>query len=166
MSSDLYRKRYCIHACAILFALVLSGMAHARTADGWNLFRIWRVYGGHTASQASSCVIESYGSVVNNCAYPVGLTFNLTVDAFASSKSAIVTEPAAGFVGSFKCFLNAFDTLSATYLSSPPMTFTGSGPFQQSATVSGPSKENIGYISIYCDSMPPGSGIATIYWSQ
>jgi hypothetical protein len=159
---------------AILFSLSSwfePALAQGRSADAWSSFKIWRVYGGHSVADASSCLYESYGAVINGCTYNVGLTFDLTLDSSVVNNGSTYLTAYVNIVANPKnlsktatCSLNAFGQpgSSVGWTSSGPVVvaYTGAGQLNVSSATS------IYAAGIYCDNIPPGLGIGWVQWTR
>lgn len=149
------------------YAIVLStSPALCQEQDGWNLFKIWRVYGGHSVSDASECVQESYGAVVNGCSYDVGLTFGLATTTMTLTR--IIALYASGPT-EFQCYGHAFfydNAQFTSYTTSAPIDVLGQTLGSTVVTVPNNNGQNDSFhLALYCDNIPPNGRIEWIRWT-
>jgi hypothetical protein len=148
-------KSLVLGICLAITLVAANNPAEARSTTGWNSFRVWSPLG------ADNCVRESFGAAVNKCNSDINLTFEMLVDT-ASYKYVTVVDFDGGY-GTLTCGPVAFSGQSDVFVGAPPLTFNPSG---QQALHFQPLPVYSGWgMSLYCWSISPGRGIATINWN-
>ncbi len=145
--------------CLVITAGAASP-AFARSTTGFNSFRVWMSSAG--AFKATySCLTEYFGAVVNHCAFPVSLMFDVPVDN-AGSHTFTVQNYFEGNDAE-----NTFDCQSFAYNGKSSITdgsvidFTG--PKQTlSTSVTVDADESV---QLICRDIPEGGGVANINWN-
>ena len=108
-----------------------------------------------------SCLTESFGAVVNNCAFPVSLIFDVPVDSPGSHTFTVQ---------------NYFDGTDAeNTFTCQSYTYNGAGGIVNGASIhfTGPSQTlstsvNVGdaeSVQLICKDIPTGGGVANINWN-
>ena len=143
----------------LCLAVVASAVrpAHAEAVTGFGSFHVaWPV-----GNNPYTCLTYDSGAVVNSCAYAVDLQFDLPSN--AGNKSASVQNYWFGAPGNstFNCYLVSYD---GTGLSAWSNQIHFTNPKQNlQANV---NENNNWSLALYCYSIPPGSGIANINWTN
>jgi hypothetical protein len=155
------RKTTSLFLGICLFVLAgAASPAFARSTTAYNSFKVWMPSKG--AFKATySCLTESFGAVVNNCAFPVSLLFDVPVDTSGSHKFTVQ---------------NYFDGTDAeNTFSSSSYAYNGTGgivdggainftrPGQSLATTV--DVADASSAQLICKDIPAGGGVANINWN-
>jgi hypothetical protein len=139
----------------LALAVLAAGVpAEARSTTGWNSFRVWAPLG------ANNCVGESFGAAVNVCNSNLNLTFEMVADTAGWKKVEVWDSP--GGYGTLTCSAITFSGQNDGLYVAPWQTFSPSG--QELLTFW--TYVYPGWaMSLYCHSVQPGRGIATLNWN-
>jgi hypothetical protein len=108
------------------------------------------------------CLTEDNGAVVNNCAGPVNLFFDLPIQT-SGEKTITVQDYWNGppnFV-SFGCISYAYSGTNSNGLIGTTATFTGTTQ-TESTGVGVPAGDTV---TVICWQVPPGEGVASVKWN-
>jgi hypothetical protein len=135
--------------------------AYARSTTAFSAFHVWPSAGKYKGSPYL-CLSESYGAVVNNCTFAVGLEFDLPVD-----DAGTITITVQNYWGgtdeeeTFSCGSYAYAGSSGTDINGSQIDFTAPA---QSFNTSVDVKDAMS-LQVVCPSVPPGGGVANFNWN-
>jgi hypothetical protein len=156
-----------IAAVCFLILMPGHGMAKTRSTTGFNCFH---VQNPTMAPKAYHCLTEDNGAVVNNCAVPISLAFNLPIDS-VGTKTVTVTDywNSPDRFKHFNCGIYDQAGLSGISNNFVSVSFTrAKQTLQGSVLVSNASNDGFSFlnaVSLICFEVPPGEGIANINWA-
>ena len=156
MRTKMKLNRSCLllAACLALTVFASTVPAEARTATGFNSYRV-------SPGSETSCIVEEWGAAVNNCSYSINLlAFETDVDG-VGYHTISAWDYQNGY-GSFTCGAVSFAQPNNQQWWGPTSTFNPSGQQQLNFTAYvAPG----GALSLYCYNVPQGRGIATLNWN-
>ncbi|MFY9646059.1 MAG: hypothetical protein WAK29_12820 [Terriglobales bacterium] len=145
--------------CLVILAATASP-AFARSTTAYNSFKVWMADKSQFKA-TYSCLTERFGAVVNQCAFPVSLLFDVPVDTEGSHSFTVQNY----FDGSdadntFNCQAYAYDG-KGDIVNGGTIAFTASGQsLSATVTVSGGNSAQL-----ICKDIPEGGGVANINWN-
>jgi hypothetical protein len=155
------RKTTSLFLGICLFVLAgAASPAFARSTTAYNSFKVWMPSKG--AFKATySCLTESFGAVVNNCAFPVSLLFDVSVDVAGSHTFTVQNYfDGTDAENTFGCQSYAYDG-AGHIVDGSAISFTAPGQ-TLSTTV---SVGDAGSVQLICKDIPKGGGVANINWN-
>jgi hypothetical protein len=154
MKTKMKPNRSCLllAICLTLTVLASTAAAEARSTTGWNA---WKIRSGNNRN--ATCIFERFGAVVNGCGSNVGLTFEMVVDSIGVYNIGVV---GAQNGRPFQCAVHTFFDEQAGFNTG----YFWVNPGQQSIV---PINLDPGYgMTLYCDGIGAGSGVASLNWTQ
>jgi hypothetical protein len=151
--------------------------AEARSTTGFASFRVANE--GSYPTDPYNCLMEDNGAVVNDCSFPVNLTFevpvdkdgtcNFCVDVFLSGyiNFPMTVQSYWGSHASFSCAENYLSpSWDVGYLSTDSGTFfLNTYPTTTGFSINLIDDASGGALELDCTNIPPGAGIANINWN-
>jgi hypothetical protein len=147
-------------ALCLIASTGASNLAFARSTTAYNSFKVWMA-SKNEFKATYSCLTESFGAVVNQCAFPVSLIFDVPIDN-EGSHTFTVQDYFAGTdaQNSFSCQSYVYNGTGGI-VDGTLITFTG--PSQSLETsVSVTAAESV---QLICKDIPEGGGVANINWN-
>jgi hypothetical protein len=144
----------------LLGLAVAPNPAFARSTTAYNSFKVWQA-SKNDFKATYSCLVESFGAVVNECSFPVSLLFDVPVDN-AGSHTFTVQNYFSGTDAQ-----NTFSCQSFVYNGNGSIgdgtiiSFTEPGESLQT-NVSVADGESV---QLICKDIPAGGGVANIDWN-
>jgi hypothetical protein len=138
----------------------LSSPVFARSTTAYNSFKVWMADKGQFES-TYSCLTEYFGAVVNNCAFPVSLLFDVPVDT-AGDHTFTVQDYFEGTdaENTFTCQSYAYNGTGGIVHGSV-IKFTGpSQTLETTVSVEGDSS-----VQLICSDIPVHGGVANLNWN-
>jgi hypothetical protein len=138
-------------------SVIAASPAYARTTTAFTSFRLRLPI--DSTQNPYNCITESYGAVVNNCAYQVSVSFDLIIDhPIVHTVKAQNYVSGTGTIGT-SCAVWSYDG-NGSGRASPILGFKPNG--EQTLTFSSILFGDT--ISLLCDS-PSGEGVSSITWN-
>jgi hypothetical protein len=145
--------------CLVILAGAASP-AFARSTTAYNSFKVWMA-SKNDFKATYSCLTESFGAVVNNCAFPVSLLFDVSVDVSGSHTFTVQDYfDGTDAENTFGCQSYAYDG-AGHIVDGSAISFTAPGQ-TLSTTV---SVGDAGSVQLICKDIPKGGGVANINWN-
>jgi hypothetical protein len=155
------RKALSLLLGSSLAILTAPNPAFARATSGYNSFKVWMA-SKNQFKATYGCLTESFGAVVNNCAFPVSLLFEITVEN-AGSHTVTVQNYFKGndAENTFTCQTFGYDGVGGI-MDGTVINFQSPTELLTS-TISVPTANNS--IQLICKDIPKGGGVANISWN-
>jgi hypothetical protein len=146
-----------------IWLVVLAGAASpafARSTTAYNSFKVWMA-SANEFKATYGCLTESFGAVVNNCAFPVSLLFDVPVDV-AGSHTFKVQNYFAGTdaENTFNCYSYAYNGAGGIVYGGV-INFTGPGQSLETTV----DVADASSVQLICKDIPKGGGVANINWN-
>jgi hypothetical protein len=146
--------------CLAILAVAASP-AHARSTAAFGAFH------AQSATVLTEdqylCLTEDNGAVVNNCAEPVNLFFDVQIDK-AGEKTITLQDywKSAGKFRSFQCVSYAYTGTMSSSTMGTTITFTETTQTLSTNDDVAPGDT----VTVICWQVPPGEGVASVKWNQ
>ena len=138
-----------------LCLLITVTPAFARSQSAYELFKVIG------SKPTYSCLTEAAGAVVNQCTFPVTLSFDLVIDQ-VQGYGAVTQNYWGGTAAqeTFSCTLYAFDG-NGNSITGTTVNFTGPHQTLEPTVFLNAAGQSI---TMICYNIPPGGGVANINW--
>jgi hypothetical protein len=147
-------------ALCLIVSTGASNLAFARSTTAYNSFKVWMA-SKNDFKATYSCLTESFGAVVNQCAFPVSLLFDVPVDTEGTHTFTVQNY----FAGSdaqntFTCQSYAYNGTGGIS-NGNLVSFTGPSQSQETAVTVNAGES----AQLICKDIPAGGGVANINWN-
>ena len=145
--------------CVILSSGAFN-LAFARSTTAYNSFKVWMAKKGDFKA-TYSCLTESFGAVVNECAFPVSLLFDVPVDNSGSHTFTVQNNfSGTDAQNTFTCQSYAYNG-SGSISNGSTINFTAPGQSLATAVTIDDNES----AQLICKDIPEGGGVANIDWN-
>jgi hypothetical protein len=145
--------------CLVILAGAVSP-AFARSTTAYNSFKVWMA-DKNQFKATYSCLTESFGAVLNQCAFPVSLDFDVPVDTEGSHTFTVQNYwSGTDAENTFQCQSFAYPGNGKIVIGSV-INFTGPGQTLET-TVNLAAASSV---QLICSDIPEHGGVANINWN-
>jgi hypothetical protein len=146
-----------------IWLVVLAGAASpvfARSTTAFNSFKVW-MSSPNAFKATYGCLTESFGAVVNNCAFPVSLLFDVPVDDAGSHTFTVQNYfDGTDAENTFSCYTYAYNGTGGIVYGNA-INFTGPGQSRETTV----DVADASSVQLICKDIPKGGGVANLNWN-